>query len=272
MAPDDHAALNHPDVQRWQEPAAQVALERRLQAKIATLIEEAPRLARAARDYWAPTASRPGLTEAGFLPEDLPEQLESLSRALGVVHGVLEEELFSNPQERQLWERGRFVMAELRSVLLYVSDVLELDTVPQGLEVEETHLVDHRDLARILGALAETARSYEETVRQVSLFDGKLVDEAEALAKQLEGLETAAAATRPAVARLNELRARLALLLQARMRLVHSAARFVFRGHPSVLQPLLGDTLHLEPGADFRVQQVTRKRDERHGPTHIPYV
>ncbi len=272
MAPDDHAALNHPDVQRWQEPATQVALESRLQAKIATLIEEAPRLAGAAREYWEPTASRPGLEAAGFLPEDLPEQIESLARALGAVHGALEEELFSNPQKRQLWERGRFVMAELRSVLLYVSDVLELDTVPQGLEVEETHLVDHQDLARILSALAETARSYEDTVRQVSLFDGKLVDEAASLAQQLGSLEASGAAARPAVARLNEMRARLALLLQARMRLVYSAARFVFRGHPTVLQPLLGDTLHLEPGADFRIQQVTRKRAERHGPTHLPYV
>jgi hypothetical protein len=273
MGTDDHPVLKHPDVKRWLEAAVQVTPTGRLQARIPTLVQEAPRLAAAARELWKPTTARPGLQDAGaVLPPDLPEQLESLSRALAEVHQALETEILSDTAERQLWERGRFVVAELRSLLLYVADALELETVPQGLEVEAAHLVDHRDLATVLSSLAKTARSYEDTIQQVSSFDGALVGEAEQLAGQLQALEAGAARDRPEVVQLNDVRARLALLLQARVRLLQSAARFVFRDHPSLLQNLLGDVLHLEPGADFRIQQVLGKRVERHGPTHIPYV
>lgn len=248
METDRSILLTHLDVQRWLPVAELVEPSLRLEAEIQHLVEAAPRLAEAARALWEPTLLQPGLRDAGpFLPENLPEQLRSLGRALAHLHTAIEHEVQHGARQRELWAHGRFLLGELTALLAWVGEAMEMGDLPWRPSLDDGDLVHPRALAGALAALTRTVRAYEETVAQVPGFQQSLILAAEAVTEQLWQLE-ATEVLRPAADRdLVLLRRQIALLLQARIRLLRGAATYVFRSHPALLGQLLPDTRFLAP-------------------------
>lgn len=145
-----------------------------------------------------------------------------------------------SPRGTAPMERGRALVDELSSTLEWHFDdgvVNERDAQLSTVVQMHESTPDSADaLAAELDDYAALASMYRAEIDGVGGFDAKTIDEAKKVAVELRDRPASPATpgeeTRQALA----LRNRLATLLNQRMNLVRSAARFVFRGSPEIVR------------------------------------
>lgn len=255
-------ALQDELVVRWLKEAEGVAPNIRLDVGVDLLLQDAPRLAISARQLWEPTEARAGLSSAGArVPADLPEQIASLGVAVQRVHDAIESTVDDRGEERGLWEQGHLLLMELRSVLAWTAEALSLDTPLHDPWKFDEEPADILALAEELEALIQTARGHWDTVHSVASFDEELITQAASLVLKIQQLQASIASTSPSMRALLVVRRQLATLLQARLRLLHSIARYVFRGQPTLLAEMEGEApmLNAADQQQYVSQAVSRR-------------
>ena len=262
-------ALQDERVLPWLKLAEGVAPKIRLDVSVDVLLEDALHLAASARRLWQPTEARAGLESAGpSVPADLPEQIASLGVALQLVHDAILSAVDDRADDRGLWDLGRLMLMDLRAVLVWTAEALSLDEPLHDPWKFDEEPADVLVLATEMEALILTAREHWQTVQSVTSFDEDLVTQAESLILKIRQLPANNASTSPSMQALLVAHRQLATLLQARLRLLHSAARYVFRGQPSLLAEMQGEAQQLSAADQPQPSQAVSRRYAYHPERH----
>lgn len=148
--------------------------------------------------------------------------------------------LKASPGKAAPFERGRFLVGEIAATLGYLfDDGVENERDAQLAAVQASHAdtPDSNDaLAAELDDYRGLATPYRSEIDGLGGFDLKLLDEAKVVAAELRDRPSTSAVLNDEAARALALRNRLAMLLAAKMGVVRSAARFVFRHHPNIVR------------------------------------
>lgn len=205
------------------------------------LLEDARGLAQAEARHWpgatavAPAAGGPGLASA--LPGRAGDELLEIADALAQAHNAYL--LAVDPTDAELVPRAHFVVAEIVAALEFLfvqrSDragsaalarlALTHKTDPDTAFALAIKLLDHATLAAV----------HRSALEELPGFDAGLIDEAADLVQELRERGPAGERTPEARAALRT-RNRLATLLQQKIGIVRTAARFMFRHQPEVLR------------------------------------
>lgn len=137
-------------------------------------------------------------------------------------------------------ERGHFVLGEIASALEWLFDDGVDDEKDKMLRaVDEAH-EDYPEtmdaLASALDDYAHLAEPYRNELDGLGGFDAALIDEARIIAGKLRNRPSSPSPTTKQAREALGLRNKVVNLLNARMTLVRSAARFVFRDQPAIVR------------------------------------
>lgn len=207
---------------------------------VSVLLGEAVDLAELCEKHFdpvlSPTGQLPGLIQleaSGEIARDISAELRELTYVIGVVHG----DYVARTKERsQAADRASALASKLRAALSFV---LESGRQPAAAERlasvrAEFHSVANQDeLALALQAYVGLAREHLALVTKIGV-ESASIDEAEALATTLREQSAAKLARTDDGGDVAGLRNRLIGALDARMRTVRRAFRYVFRDHPEV--------------------------------------
>jgi hypothetical protein len=230
-------------IEKW-TPVALDVEEASFSVPIRVLAGDALDLAHFVEHYWEPQvlAKRPipGLKQAattGMLRKEIAAELLELQLAMSDQF-ARDHALASNKLEAPV-ERGELVLSELRQTLAFLFDDGITDENDEKLaRTEQAHAnpTSHDALALALEAFAHLAEEQRDRMVGLPEFDVGVIDEALVLARRLREqsalklTQDAMDAQRAAVS----LRNRFATLLIERVGIVRSAARYVFRNHPTI--------------------------------------
>ena len=244
------ASLPQADLARWLPLArAEASAPLALAVPLDVLLGEAVSLARFTTRFLAAGerpdgTARPGLRSANrrnaplLFDEHTAADLLSLAATTREAHtGWLLALTPGGQAERR--ERADFVLRELEGALDFVlDDGIDEPFDAQLAQLQAAHAVPTTDAGRAaaLHAYATLASTPElaAALTDLEAFDEGLVAEARRVADALLLEASAAAVMPPEVAALQATRNQLAHLLQARVRLVRAAARYVFRHDPAI--------------------------------------
>lgn len=239
------------ELERW-SPVAREARPEELPATtlpLYVLFGEAVDVKKFFDRYWDPEVddkgqvTRPGLSSAVSKGKKrrfhakTGEEILSLQRATqeAQTRYLLTVEKSDSPRAR-----GEFLLGELRSVLgWYFDDGVtdEKDEMLARLAAAHEEKPQSNDaLASSLDEHALLAERYRDDLDGLGGFEARSLDEARQVAAALRARPAQAEALSAEARAALDLRNRLASLLYARMALVRSAARFVFRRHPEIVR------------------------------------
>jgi hypothetical protein len=209
---------------------------------IRVLLGEAVDLARFTTVYWEPVKDaagkmlRPGLALAGpKLSPTIGSEMLELQEALQTTN--TNYLLTVAPMQPDVRARAQYVLGEMVAALEWWLDDGVNDDRDQQLAALKAEYADGStsadSMAAELSDYAALARQEAAGLEGIGGFELAMVDEAEALAKQLR--ERPTTPTSPENTRRTlDMRNRVATLLLDRMGQVRAAARFVFRNHPEI--------------------------------------
>jgi hypothetical protein len=244
--PNLQKVVNHMSqsaLDKWLPAAMAVAEVRTAFAvPIRIMLGEAVDLARFTSAYWEPVKDssgkvlRPGLVLAGpKLSASIGSDMLELQDALQTANTSYL--LTVAPTQPDVRARAQFVLSEIAAALEWWLDDGVDDDRDQQLASLKSEYADGSTAADTLAAelsdYAALARQEAKGLDGLGGFDMALVDEAEALARQLRERPTTPVSpenTRRAL----DVRNRVATLLVDHMTQVRAAARFVFRNQPEI--------------------------------------
>ncbi len=230
---------------KWEAAAAKVPLDApRPGVPWSVLMGEAADVARFVRNHWDPVegdprAARPGLsTVASRISLAIADEIEELKHLAETAQSAY---LLASapPPSSDVRAKAEKTHSELVRALDYLfDDDVEDERDAQLATLRATHADTgaHDALAAALINFAALASTHRKGLAAMGGFDTKVIDDARALAAELQKIPTPAErAQRGAESdKQRALRDGLAALLMERMRRVRSAARWVFREHPEV--------------------------------------
>lgn len=179
-------------------------------------------------------AGRPGLEDAGLDDAFADEMLALVNECYTVCANY---RMAVDPKaDTAKLDRARFLASEIEAVLtFYLDDGVqdEDDTRLANVINAQKSAPDTADaLALALVEWVAFARMHQKEIDGLGGFDAKLIDEAEKLSVELR--MTPSAPVTPAIAAALAHRNRMLQLLDARVREVRAAAKFVFRAQPEM--------------------------------------
>jgi hypothetical protein len=210
--------------------------EFRLNVPLYALLGEAADLAKYFRTHHKADkkAGLPGLTDAG-LEASLADEIDSLIAETSAASSAYHLTVDPKADTSKL-ERAHVLIGEIGAVMEYFLD----DGVEDEDDARLSNVVAaHKDAPDTADALALALEEYsalaamhETEIEGLGGFDAKMIAEAKKLATELRAAPSASPS--PASAAALAKRNRLLQRLDARVRKVRSAARFVFRAQPEV--------------------------------------
>ncbi len=208
-------------------------------------------------------AGVPGLSSAPAITLDLVAEIQAL--VAEVQRGQSQYLLTVDPKlDVSKLDRARFVLDELRDALeFYFDDGVQNDDDTRLANLVAAHQDDAFDpdtASLALENFADLADRHRKALDGVGDFDAKLIDEARALAKELRGMLPMSPAAQAAKRLAIEHRNRLLQLLDARVRRVRRAARYVFRHHPAIAQQV--SSAYEEKRREAARRAAARKKTE----------
>ena len=260
------------DLDKWRDAAAAMpGGPLTLNMPLDTFLGEAIDVAKFHAKYWKARRDEdgsvgfPGLELAvGKGPRRKPmssktgKELRSLQAAAR--HADTLYQFAQTPAARAPADEGRQVLSKIASALAWAFDdgvEDDKDGKLAALEARHAEPTTHDALASALDAYATLAQEVRELLATFEIFELAHIDRAFELAKQLRESPGSPGVTTPEAAAALELRNRVCRLLQAKMRLVRSAASFVFQDHPEVRREATSAYLRRQRAATRR-----RKQDE----------
>ncbi|HSO00487.1 MAG TPA: hypothetical protein VLS89_19480 [Candidatus Nanopelagicales bacterium] len=239
------------DLDRW-SPVAQEARPEELTTTtvpLHVLCGEAVDVAKFFEKYWEPQldkgrVTRPGLSSAvrkggkkGRFSAKTGEEILSLQRATqeAQTRYLLTVEKNDSPRAR-----GEFLLGEMQAALGWLFDdgiEDEKDQMLARLEAAHEDRPGSNDaLASALDDHAHLGEQYRDELDGLGGFEAGFLDEARQVAAALRARPAQAEPLSSEARAALDLRNRLASVLQAKMTLVRSAARFVFRRNPEIVR------------------------------------
>lgn len=207
---------------------------------IHVFLAEAVDVASASRRFWLPSGAGdslvPGLSQAGLrVREAIAEEILELVPAAQAAQ--IDYLLAINPgASRGLLARAERVGDDLESALEWAFDdgvEDEKDAQLAAAKANDGHSIDR--IALDLEELAELAERHVDLLREIPLFDLGAVAEARDIARQLRSLPRPNALAEEVAAKLAR-RNQVFCVLDARVKGLRAAARYVFRKHPAVVR------------------------------------
>ncbi|HEU4535916.1 MAG TPA: hypothetical protein VFS00_17450 [Polyangiaceae bacterium] len=236
-------------IDRWAPEAQKLPSDAmRLTVPFHVHLGEAVDVARFHRKYYAGVAAsdgrpgRPGLEsvadEGRGLNAATGDDLLSLREATQQAH--VRYLLKAAPASATPLERARYLVGEIAATVGYLfDDGVDDERDAQLAAVQAAHADAPASTDAVAAELEDyvgLGESYRSKIEGLGGFEGKLLDEAKAVAAELRERPATPAGLSDEAARALALRNRLAMLLAAKMGVVRSAARFVFRHHPAVVR------------------------------------
>ena len=244
--------------------------EFRLTMPVYAMLTEATKVAEYFRDHYKGDKKKdvPGFADAG-IPASTGDEIDSLVKEASAAFSAYNQA--ANPKTGATKiERARFIVDEVQAVLEYYLD--------DGVEDEDDKrlanvVASHKDVPETAAALsleledwASFAELHRDGIKGLGLFDVSLLDEAATLGAELRAdaahADPTPALTQAALATRN----RYLQLLDARVRLVRTTARFAFRHHPAIAQKAVSTYDRAR-----RIQakrSATRRKNESATPTN----
>ena len=176
----------------------------------------------------------PGFSQA-LVPATLADEIGTLLEA---IRRAQMDARYEPPKKVSPIARARKVCTELRMAieqLVRCGAIPRAAVPPIGIGARTADA-----LALTLDTYFDLARRHRASLAQLGSFDGTFIDEAATLAEQLRELPPRGRHLPPKVRAAVALRNRLVWLLEARVRLVHATARYIFRDHPALLSQARG--------------------------------
>ncbi len=222
------------------ELAALTSDEFRLNMPVFAMLTEATKIAAFFRDHYKSDKKNgvPGFADAG-LPASTGDEIDALVKEGSAAFSSYN--LAANPKtDVSKLERARFIIDEVQAVLEYYLD----DEVEDEDDKRLANVVAaHKDVPETAAALslaledwASFAELHKDGIKGLGMFDVSLIAEAKKLGEELRADAATAdptpAITQAALANRN----RILQLLDKRVRMIRTAARFVFRHHPHIAQ------------------------------------
>lgn len=216
--------------------AALTSDEFRLNVPLYAMLGEAADVAQYFRAHYKADkkTGAPGLIDAG-VEASLGDEIDALieeARAAGTTYV-----LSIDPKaDTSRLDRARFLVSEIEAVLAYyLDDGVEDEDDARLANVIAAHK-DHPETADALALALEDysalAEMHAKEIDGLGGFDAKLIGEAKKLAAELRSMPSAA--PNPASAAALNKRNRFLQLLDARVRKVRAAAKFVYRAQPEL--------------------------------------
>ena len=208
---------------------------------IEKLIKEATELARFARKHWHPTATRPGLIEAGArLDENFLDQLDSLIVSLSEIqhnYHQMRETASVPPEVRQ---KGRYLLEELSAFVEWYQETEETNiNILHSIERVEAANVSDLDSPQALAYALYNYAAVSNDILEANGSAGDITAETTRAAFDLVSELINAGRTHRRVSEdvlsMAALRRRLAHLLQKKIRYLKSTIRFIFRRYPELV-------------------------------------
>ncbi len=222
----------------WAGEAAQLSSDEfQLAYPVAVYLGETADLVQFMKTYEQPdkASGRPGLSSVkALLPPTIADEIESLAAEVQKAQAAYL--MAVDAKSTDTLDRARFVLGEISKVLeFYLDDGVDDENDVRLARVAAAHKDDSSAdaLALALENFADLATPHRKAIDGLGDFDAALLDEARTLAKDLRAIVEPTAATATSKVALAH-RNRLLQLLDARIRRVRSAARFVFRHHPEI--------------------------------------
>lgn len=171
----------------------------------------------------------------------------------------------TNKKDGDTLEKSLFVASELRGGMKFVFDdgiEDEKDEQLAALELEHEDTPETFDgLALMLEQFGTLAKKYVKDLDGVGGFKAKSIDDAFELAQKLRAMPPVVRGLSPAKKSAYDKRNRYLNLLEKRLKLVRSSARFVFRQQPEIAR-LATSTYGRQMRADARRAEKKRKEAE----------
>ena len=227
----------------WILKAEEVSEPQAPAVPLRVLLEEAAVAAHFMSRYWREDKDLPGMCQAGpEVSEEIGREILELCRAVQEAQSLYLSLSKEKMDTRQISDRARFLLREFKYVTRWA---FRLD----GAELAEKRLRALRKsyrnkpkkaayLAAELRDYASLITEYRKLVTQVESFDLGFVEEAQTVAKQLHSVRPGRPCKSTRCNEILRLRKQLTHLLMERVRLVRTAARFVFRNHPAVVREI----------------------------------
>lgn len=219
------------------ECAALTSDEFRLTIPVSPMLAEAQQLAQFVRAHHKIDKKKdlPGLGDAK-LPLSIADEIDSLVAATSSAQSDYTMSVDPKADGSKM-QRARYIIDEIQGVMTYfLDDGVEDDDDVRLANVAAAHKDDAPTSANYALALDEwsaLAAMHEKEIDGLGGFDASLIKEAKKLATELRSGGPVSPPSPVSTANLQK-RNRLLQLLDARVRRVRSAARFVFRAHPEV--------------------------------------
>lgn len=228
-----------PSIDRWKPEAQRIGEPAGLRVPFRTLLGESVEVAKFVSQYWNPAGSRPGLSSAGTkLPSTIAEDILSLRDAVQDAETGYQMVVEPKVDTEALKARGTQLLNDITATLeWYLDDGQETDEDVQLANLQAAHADDTGsadNLAQALHDYATMAGPMADQLSGLGNFDASGIEEALRIADQLGEVTLTPTARSEKARDAKLLRDQLANLLSDKVRLVRSAARFVFRNQPEI--------------------------------------
>jgi hypothetical protein len=231
------------DIKLWEDSAGAISEPQAPSVPLNALLEEGALAAHFVSRYWKEDGDRPGMCQAG--PEvrsQIGKEILSLCRAVQEAQTLYLRLSEEKVDTKQVAERGRFLLREFKHVAKWAFRV-------EGAELARKRLrslrASYRKKPKKTAYLAAELRDYvvllsehQEFVEGIEGFDAALIEEVQKIAKQLHTIRAGRPKKSKACGEILLLRRQLTHLLMERVRLVRTAARFVFRNHRGIVREI----------------------------------
>ncbi len=231
------------DIKLWKERAEAISEPQAPSVPLNVLLDEAALVAHFVSRYWKDDGNRPGLCQAGSeVQKDIGKEILELCRAVREAQTLYLRLSEEKVDTRQVADRGRFLLREFKHVAKWAFRA-------EGAELARKRLRSLRRsyrnkpqksayLAAELRDYAQLLGEHQEFVAGIEGFDPALIEDVQKIAKQLPTIRPGRPKKSKACGETLLLRRQLTHLVMERVRLVRTAARFVFRNHRPIVREI----------------------------------
>jgi chorismate mutase len=228
------------EIKLWQKSAVEISEPNTPSVPLNVLLEEGTMAAHFVSRYWKEKGNRPGLRQAGAeVSEQIATEILGLCRAVQETQTHYLRLSEEKGDTKETSDRARFLLREFKHVAKWAFRV-------EGAELARKRLgsvrASYRNKPKKAANLASELRDYIQLISEhlelvtgIGSFDEGLIVEARTIAKKLHGIRPGRPPKSKACGEILLLRRQLTHLLMERVRLVRTAARFIFRNHRSIV-------------------------------------
>ncbi|MCP4197273.1 MAG: hypothetical protein GY762_08995 [Proteobacteria bacterium] len=231
------------EIKLWQKMAGEVSKPNAPSVPLNILLEEGALAAHFVSRYWKEKGNRPGMRQAGAeVSEQIGAEILGLCRAVQETQTLYLRLSEEKVDTKNISDRARFLLREFKHVVKWTFRVEGAGLARKRLRSVRASYRNKpkkaADLSAELRDYIQLISEHQELVKGIGSFDDGLIEEARNIAKKLHGIRAGRPRKSRACGEILLLRRQLTHLLMERVRLVRTAARFVFRNHRSIVREI----------------------------------